>query len=576
MEFKNVLDNYINTIGCTPKQLSTISGVSTAVISRYRNGKRIPTYQSIQLINLAKGLEILAEKNNIPNINQNDILLAFNETLNNSKMDFEQFSKNFNELILLFKINIGEISKTLNFDASYVSRIRTGQRRPSDPIGFTKDISDFIVHRYSSDQNKKIICTLLNCNIDDIQTKNDYQLKLNDWLCNGTTKNNHPIDNFLKKLNDFDLNEYIRVIHFNDLKVPTIPFKLPTSKNYYGIKEMRNGELDFFKTTVISKSMEPIFMCSDMPITEMAEDIDFGKKWMFAIAMSLKKGLHLNIIHDISRPFNELMLGLESWIPIYMTGQVSPYYFKGEQHSMYYHFTYVSGSACLSGDAVKNFHNKGKYHLSNNKEDIAYYKNKAECLLKNANPLFQIYRSDSANIYKAFVNSESKTTGKRLSILSSPPIYTISKDLLLKILKRNKISDEKTEKILEYYNEEKNIINNILNHGSILDEILELSEEEFNNYPVTLSLSGMFTEDKIYYSYKEYLEHLKLLSEFTKHTANYSMKLTHNNAFRNIQILIHENKWVMISKNINPSIHFIIHHSKLRNAITNFIAPVIE
>ena len=30
-------------------------------------------------------------------------------------------------------------------------------------------------------------------------------------------------------------------------------------------------------------------MCSDMPMEDMAKDIDFSKKWMFAIAICLKK-----------------------------------------------------------------------------------------------------------------------------------------------------------------------------------------------------------------------------------------------------------------------------------------------
>lgn len=78
-------------------------------------------------------------------------------------------------------------------------------------------------------------------------------------------------------------------------------------------------------------------MFSDMPMEDMAEDIDFGKKWMFAIAMCLKKGHHLNIIHNLDRPFNEMMLGLESWIPIYMTGQISPYYLKDNKNNIYNH-----------------------------------------------------------------------------------------------------------------------------------------------------------------------------------------------------------------------------------------------
>ena len=90
--------------------------------------------------------------------------------------------------------------------------------------------------------------------------------------------------------------------------MPSLPFQLPVSRNYYGIEEMKQGELDFFKTTVLSKSLEDVFMCSDMPMADMAEDLDFGKKWMFGIAMMMKKGLHINIIHNIDRPFREMML----------------------------------------------------------------------------------------------------------------------------------------------------------------------------------------------------------------------------------------------------------------------------
>ena len=57
-----------------------------------------------------------------------------------------------------------------------------------------------------------------------------------------------------------------------------------------------------------------------------------------------------------------------------------------------------------------------------------------------------------------------------------------------------------------------------------------------------------------------------------------SYKLTFNNhhIFKNIQILFCEKKWVMISKANSPSIHFVIHHPKLRNAIENFVPPIVE
>ena len=46
---------------------------------------------------------------------------------------------------------------------------------------------------------------------------------------------------------------------------------------------------------------------------DMAADEDFAKKYMFGLAMVLKKGLHINIIHDVERPMKDMMLGLENW-----------------------------------------------------------------------------------------------------------------------------------------------------------------------------------------------------------------------------------------------------------------------
>lgn len=102
-----------------------------------------------------------------------------------------------------------------------------------------------------------------------------------------------------------------------------------------------------------------------------------------------KKGHHLNIIHNLDRPFNEMMLGLESWIPIYMTGQISPYYLSNLKNNIYNHLNYVSAAAALSGECINGFHNKGMYYLTTNKNEIEYYKEKSDLLLKKLNHLWK-------------------------------------------------------------------------------------------------------------------------------------------------------------------------------------------
>lgn len=575
MTFCEKLNNYIEQLECSSQELANASGLSSAVISRYRNGERTPNIKSKQLNQLVDGLFKLSNEKKL-DITRDEIYSTLSTTLNDISINFEQLSKNFNELITTLNINIAELSRFSNYDSSLLSKIRNGSRNPSNPKEFIEKVCNFIVKKYITMDDRKAISILTNCELEDLNDSSKYNLKLMEWLSTNSAISHNYINDFLNNLDTFDLNQYIKAIHFDEMKVPFVPFYKQASKNYYGIEEMKKGELDFFKATVLSKSTEPVFMCSDMPMEDMAKDVEFGKKWMFAIAMTLKKGLHLNIIHNLDRPFNEMMLGLESWIPIYMTGQVSPYYLKGIPNSTYCHFNYVSGTVALTGECIRGYHNKGKYSLINNKSEVEYYKTKANCLLKKATPLMEIYRSESKNSFTAFISSSSEQKANRRRILSSLPIHTISDELLLKILKRNKVSDEDIEIIKSAVQEQKDIISTILKTNKFEDEISKISKEDFDKSPLTLSLSNSFYEKRIYYNYDEYLEHLELTNEYVKNNKNYILTNNPNHTFRNIQISICENQWVMVSKDTSPSIHFVIHHPKLRNAIENFVPPVVE
>ena len=46
MDFKEKLNEYIEQLGCTSKELAQASGLSAATISRYRSGDRLPQRDS--------------------------------------------------------------------------------------------------------------------------------------------------------------------------------------------------------------------------------------------------------------------------------------------------------------------------------------------------------------------------------------------------------------------------------------------------------------------------------------------------------------------------------------------------
>ena len=575
MNFKEVLNKYLKELNCSSKKLSNESELSESVISRYRSGERTPLKNSEQLNKLTKALFNIAKDSGKNKYTLDKITYDFNSVLTSDDFDYTTFSNNLNTLITSLNINTHEMSKYIVFDASHISRIRYGKAKPSNPIEFSNKICSYILNRYKNPDDINNLMMIIGCKKSDLSNEKIYSTLFN-WLTSEIVPVKNQVSDFLHHLDSFNLDDYIKVIKFDELKVPNIPFYKAKTKHYYGIEEMKQGELNFFKGTVLSKSKEEIFMCSDMPMEDMAKDIDFGKKWMFAIAMCLKKGHHLNIIHNLDRPFNEMMLGLESWIPIYMTGQISPYYLSNLKNNIYNHLNYVSAAAALSGECINGFHNKGMYYLTTNKNEIEYYKEKSDLLIKKAKPLMEIYRENNIKEYHLFLKKDENIVCDRTRYISSLPLFTINDELLIKILKRNKLSKEEINKIIKYKNNEFKYMNSILKKNKVFDYIYVIKENDFKNDTPYLSLNNLFIDKIINYTYKEYIEHLKLTNEYAKNNKNYNVLTEKDKTFKNITITILKNNHVIISKNSNPTIHFVIKHPKLVAAIESFNPLVKE
>lgn len=575
MDFKKLLDDYMKQLDCTAKDLAENSGLSAATISRYRSGERIPEDGSENFDRLINGIFSIAENKKIPNITVQSVSEAFSPYVRNN-VDIAHLQKNFHTLLTVVPINISDLARFLNYDPSYISRIRNGQRQPANPTEFARKISIFVTKHFQTVEQKTDISSLINCPMEELSNYTDFQDRVTNWLLAGSGAVKDSMTVFLEKLDEFNLNEYIHSIHFNELKIPSVPFQIPISRTYWGIKEMMESELDFLKATVLSKSTAPVIMYSDMPMKEMAKDPEFPKKWMFGMAMMLKKGLHLYQIHNLDRSFDEMMLGLESWIPMYMTGLISPYYLKNVQNNTFLHLLKVSGSAALSGEAITGCHENGKYYLTKSKREVAYYQRRADELLKNADSLMDIYRSEREAELNTFLISDIRKSGKRRGIRSTLPLYTISEELLERILIRHDIDGRQKQRIRKHVKMQKERIISILASETLEDEVPALTPEEFSKNPPVLDLSGIFCETNLPYSEEEYMMHMSDTKAFARKNPNYILRISTTHAFHNLQILVHEGQWAMISKSKAPAIHFIIHHPKLRNAIENFIPPIVE
>lgn len=308
-------------------------------------------------------------------------------------------------------------------------------------------------------------------------------------------------------------------------------------------------------------------MYSDMPMEDLAEGEDFMKKYMFGLALALKKGHHIYIIHNLDRPYKELMMGLEGWIPLYMTGQIHPFYLPGKPSAIFKHLINFSGTAALIGESIGGHHEKGHYYFTQNKKELQYYKEFSRNLFQEAKSLMDIYTLERKTEFYHFLDKSANDSGTRRDILSVPPLYTISEPLLEQILSHNSLSESEKENIRQICRRLQHQAEMILKDNEIFLELPSLTEEEFQSNPLSLPISELFLDKDITYAYDEYLEHVALTKQFAHNCPKLKVSFTENFMFQNIQIHILEDKWVCISKNKAPSIQFVIHQPMLRKAI---------
>lgn len=574
MNFQECLNNYIIQIRCNGKELARNSEISETVISRYRKGERAPSADSEYLKKLSDGIIKTAAEKGIRDFQADKVWQTLRESLEDNRDEPVFNSQKLDILLRELDINISRIAAFLHYDPSYLSKIRTGKRNPAHHQQFIEKICEYVASNYKDEQDRKKVTYLIQCNEDELADSSSYRRKLREWLSSSKPEDVDYVSAFLRKVDSFNLDDYIRAIHFDSFKVPKVPFQLPVSRHYYGLKEMREGELDFLKHTVLSKSMKPLYICCDMPVEDMAADEDFAKKYMFGLAMVLKKGLHIHIIHDVERPMKDMMLGLENWVPLYMTGQISPYYLKGVQNRVYSHLHYCSGQVAMTGDCISGHHDLAHYYLTSRKEEVSISQKNMEFLLKKAHPLMDIYREERKKELHASLLENAGKEGRRRRVLAVPDLGVLPKKLLEEILERNHVVLNEKTVILECYKRSATCLETILKHSVVEDEVSVLSEAEYEKYPLVLPLAECFLEKDIRLTYEEYHACIGAAENYAKANENYQFNLTKIKGFHNIQITCFEGKWCMISKNRAPAIHFVIHHPKLRYALENMVLPI--
>lgn len=418
MTFSEQIQEYLRELDCSVKDLAIASNLTQATVSRYKTGERTPFVESDSLTKLAKGIAQISKSKGL-SLNKNKVLNSLLNCLYQTNEHYEIFSDKFDSIVSALSIDMAKLAEFMNFDKSYLYRVRRNQRRPNDLKAFSKSLCEYICSYHNAKKDTDLIYNVLSdyANYDNT----DFSLYdvLFNWFNNEKPPNGETrIGSLLEKIDSFNINEYIKLHKAEEINTPRIPNYLPTSKQYYGIDQGYKGQLDFFRSTLLSKSKESIFIYTDMPFFGTNSFDEFNRKMMMAFSACLRQGYTINIIHYLDRSLKELGLIFEEWIPIYMTGRVNSYYLLNDSVNSFHHLLFVSGNIALNGVGISNNHSKVKYSLTTNKREVQFYRDLSNEMLKATTPLVEIYPEEKMELFESLYSDIYKNSIDKPNIKS--------------------------------------------------------------------------------------------------------------------------------------------------------------
>lgn len=555
MKFSEKLNGYIRRLSCTAKELSEASQLSSAAISRLRSGSRLPDGKELE--RLVGGILAVAARKGVRGLSAEEVRSDLSEASDLFLLDAELFRGNLNRLLEALSVSVSDLARALNYDTSYLSRVRSGQRTPADLRGFSAEVAKYAAGRFTGEPQRLTVAQLIGVSPKDLSDDAAYYRLLLKWLTGDGRSGANSVMAFLETLDRFDQEGYLKAIRYGEWKVPTVPFSFPTTKRYYGAEEMKKGVLDFLKVTAFSKSEEPAILYNGIPLEESGED-DFRKKYQFGLAVLVKKGLRLRMIHDVGHPFSELMQSLSGYIPFYMSGQLTPYWL--ENGGAFCRSLQVSGAAAIAGECVADGVSHGMACLTKGREELSFYGMQAEDLLKKSRPLMEILRAEER---EQFFAAAAAGTGAFRCRLSGLPLYTASEALLRRMLESRRIPEEEGRAVLARAARQREQAEAFLKRGTALVEVPQLSEEAFSESSVGIEELSK----EAFYRFEEYREHLHETLEFIGLHENCGLKETEAPVFRSLDLWISPGEWAVIAKKGRETVSFLTRYPPLLRSL---------
>lgn len=402
------IDYLLAFLGTDNSRLSAYAGCSGSNFSRLRSGSRKLTPHSSTVKRFAQAVYTCACDNDLTP--QLCALIGCNSTgkdeavgrliewlfesddisslPKNPGNDPAVFGRKLDSVMRLTEMTNSRLARLTNVDASYISRMRSGQRMPKNNPELIDRICTMLTFRAAELGRVPELSGLIGISHGSEDTEGLTRM-LAGWLTDrSSSRELTAVKRFISSIN---LAEHIPEDILIDPKVAA-PLKILNEKKerYIGISGLRRGSVRLLGNAIRHGS-ETLMLYSDISQRWMGQD--FFPVWLTLMYECLKKGMKIWVIHHIDRATDEMIDAIHKWMPLYMSGLIEPYYCTlplGQRFSTALFSD--PGRACLSGQCVVGCEDEAIFRYATDPDELTLLENEICSLISESRPLLKHLR----------------------------------------------------------------------------------------------------------------------------------------------------------------------------------------
>ncbi|MCR5774778.1 MAG: hypothetical protein K6G42_06795 [Lachnospiraceae bacterium] len=570
MDFVERINLLLGELEADNVSVARYGGFDRTSLSRFRNGKRVPSQTGRTSDRLVNGIYLFAcNKNDLdtlcritggdPKGTADEIkdsvrlwlydgmpVRNTSEMHRHRKLLYKSFGEKLDTTMTLADISNVRMSKYLNVDSSLISRYRAGLRIPRSNQEIAVKMSEILWDHIQKQKKNSELAAIMGYDADETAREDFFR-----WLYDidpiyleesaGIEKIITAFDSFPDRMGEYQITD-------ND----TPEVSNAEKSLYIGREGLREAVLRFLRNTIKSRAKE-LWLYSDENMDWMTADLEFTKKWGLLMSNCVSRGTRIRIIHNIDRGVDEMSSAIINWLPLYMIGMIESYYCKKNAGRRFSHTMFICpGKAVIEAFHVRGTESTGKYHYCTDSELVSLSESAYTKLMEASLPLVSIVEPGVGRFSKGGVTS----------VRNSLSLATMSEEL---------IDSFDSVRLKNIWRVRKKEMTSILQKGNVC-ECVALAVDEL---PGSGHEINSFHREYLDYTGPQYVAHLRDIIELLNRYTNYRFYILPESPFRNVNLDVGDD-FVKITSAFKPGRSIIITHPLMIAAFKDYVDSICE